>query len=80
MGLVSAMIVPQAASEQTLAEAICKAKARGLVPCRPAKFDPEKPWRVTFLAPECITENWRRLVVAVKSPTHATLEEACSAN
>lgn len=75
--MIAALIVPQAATEGTLEEAICKANERGLVPCRPARFDPEQPWRVTFIKPEFINENWRRLVVAVKSPTEARLEEAC---
>lgn len=73
--MIAALIVPQAATEETLEEAIRKANARGLVPCRPAKFDPEQPWRVTFLAPECINANWRRMVIAVKSPTEAVLQE-----
>lgn len=74
--MIAARIVPRAADEETLDEAIRRSVAQGLVPCVPANFRPDQEFRVTFIAPCCIPANWRRLVVKVKSPTLAELEIA----
>lgn len=73
--MIAALIVPERANEETLEEAISRAKSRGLVPCRPARFDPQHPFRVTFIAPECINANWRRPAVAVRPRAGAAIEE-----
>lgn len=60
--MIAALIVPQRATEETLEHAIRKARGYGLIPCRPARMQPEAPGRVTFIAPACINANWDRLL------------------
>lgn len=74
--MIAARIVPKAADEETLDEAIRRSLAQGLVACVPATMRLDREFRVTFIHPSCIPANWRRLVVKVKSPTHAQLEIA----
>lgn len=73
--MIAAMIIPASADELTLADALQRAAERGLVPCAPKNFSVERDFTVTFFHPSCIPATWRRLVVAVKTPSLAKLGE-----
>ncbi len=65
MAMITARILPIGADEETLDTAIARSAREGLVPCVPRRFRLQRPFRITFLAPDAIPASWRRMIVRV---------------
>lgn len=63
MAIPTAMILPLGADEATVDAQIRLALGHGLVPCVRANVRHDQPFRVTFIAPNCVPAGWRTLAV-----------------
>lgn len=63
--MITALILPIGADDDTLDTAISRAAQYGLVPCVPRRFRAQRPFRITFLSPNAIPATWRRMIVRI---------------
>lgn len=63
MATPTAMIINPGADEDFFDAQIRQALDHGLVPCARATVRHDKPFCVTFIAPDHIPSGWRRLAV-----------------